>query len=430
MKKADRSTWLTLVPDVVVRAGRIGGILGRRGGMLGWRRVRGESLACEQWLTETVAELGPAFVKTAQLLSTRLDLLPPKICGALGRLHDNVPPPSATTLAFLRERLGHLDGILVEQSAKPVASGSIACVYRATAHDGRELAIKVRRPGIDRVLDADLILMRGFARLLAWIPPLRGVPVTDIVDQVAGCLRGQLDFAREAANLRELHENLDSESVRVPRAVPHLCTADVLVMEYLDGLDRNIPGTVTAEQRQRAVVLALRAIYRMLFLHGLVHCDLHPGNLYFRTDGSVAIVDAGFTVRLTKFAQTKFTAFFYCMSLGDGDACAEVVMSTATPGPETDVAGFRRELARLVEMHSGARAADFNLVSFAARLFDIQRRYRLYADPQFVFPILSLLVLEGAVRQLHPEVDFQREAMPFLTAAVLKRAATATGTQH
>lgn len=228
------------------------------------------------------------------------------------------------------------------------------------------------------------------------------------------------------ARLRELHENLDGESVRVPRVVPHMCTDDVLVMEYLDGLDRNIPGELTAEQRQRAVVLALRAVYRMLFLHGLVHCDLHPGNLYFRIDGSVAIVDAGFTVRLTQFARTKFTAFFYCMSLGDGCACAEVVLSTTTPGPEKDVAGFRRELARLVEAHSGARAADFNLVSFASRLFDVQRRYKLYADPQFVFPILSLLVLEGAVRELHPEVDFQREAMPFLTAAVLKRAATAT----
>jgi ubiquinone biosynthesis protein len=287
-------------------------------------------------------------------------------------------------------------------------------------------AIKVRRPGIERVLDTDLALLRGFARVLARIPPLRGVPVVAIVDQLASCVRGQLDFGREASMLRELHENLDGENVRVPRVVPHLCTADVLVMEHLDGLDRNVPGELTAEQRHRAVILALRAAYRMIFLHGLVHCDLHPGNLYFRRGGSVAIVDAGFTVRLTQFVQTKFTAFFYCMSLGDGRACAEVVLATAATGPKTDVAGFRRELAQLVETHSRARAADFDLMSFASRLFDVQRRHRLYADPQFVLPILSLLVLEGAVRELHPEVDFQREAMPFLTAAVLKRAATVT----
>ncbi len=192
-------------------------------------------------------------------------------------------------------------------------------------------------------------------------------------------------------------------------------------MDYVGELDRRQPWQMAREVREGAVLAVLRSVYRMLFLHGLVHCDLHPGNLYFRRDGTVVMVDAGFTTRLGEHARTRFTAFFYCMSLGDGPACADVVLSTTQPRPGADVDGFRRDLAEMVEVNSGLSAAEFDLVSFASGLFDLQRRYGLAADPQFVFPILSLLVLEGAVRDMHPEVDFQHEAMPFLTKALMER---------
>jgi len=411
----------------MVRGARLVGIVTRRAVLLGWSRLRAGTFDFPAWLATTVAQLGPTSIKTAQLLSTRVDLLPPRICRSLASLHDQVAAPPATDLApVLVGHLGALGRKIVEQGCEPVASGSIACVYRVESPEGRIIAVKVRRPGIERLLAADLALLRGLARMVSWTPPLRGVPVVEIVGQLADCIRAQADFGQEAARLLELHEHLDgSHGVRVPRPLPELCTSEVLVMEYVEGLDRGAAELLSDEQRRHAVVTALHAVYRMLFQYGLVHCDLHPGNLYIRADGSVALVDAGFTVRLSPYAHTKFTAFFYCMSLGDGLACAEVVLSTAIPGPRTDTHGFRRELSRLVEAHSGVRAADFDLVSFASRLFDIQRGYGLYADPQFVFPILSLLVLEGSVRNLYPDADFQREAMPFLTAAVLERAVIA-----
>lgn len=413
--------------DLVIRGVRIFTVLVRRFVLWGWLRGRGKAPAVGEWLATTVSQLGPACIKAAQLLSTRVDVLPPRICQGLARLHDDVAAPPAVDLSpVLEQHLGPLGRTITAQNLPPAASGSIACVYRVTSPDGRVFAVKVRRPGIERLLAVDLALLRGLARMLAWTPPLRGVPVLPIVDQLASCIREQADFVHERDRLRTLHDNLDGKDrMRVPRPVPELCTSEVLVMEYLEGLGRDTARRLSTEGRHDAVVSALRAVYRMLFRHGLVHCDLHPGNLYFRADGTVALVDAGFTVQLTPYAQTKFTAFFYCMSLGDGPASADVVLSTATPGPRTDEVGFRRELARLVEAHSGARAADFDLVSFASRLFDLQRRYGLYADPQFVFPILSLLVLEGSVRDLHPDVDFQREAKPFLTAAVLERAVLA-----
>jgi ubiquinone biosynthesis protein len=239
-------------------------------------------------------------------------------------------------------------------------------------------------------------------------------------------IRGQLDLAREAKFLGEIRNSMRSvPGVTVPAVDTTMSTKDVLVMEFVDDLRRRRPDEFAEADRERAVVTALRAAYRMLFLDGVVHCDLHPGNLYFRADGTIVIVDAGFTVRLTDSAREKFAAFFYCMSQGDGPACADIVLSTAKSAPGADVAAFRAGMTALIEDAAGRPAAEFDLVVFATALFDLQRRYGFYADPQFVFPILSLLVLEGAVREFHPKVDFQREAKPFLTTALFESVLTA-----
>jgi ubiquinone biosynthesis protein len=400
---------------VLFRFIRALGLICLRGPRLCWVRRTPEF---DKELADTVVALGPAFVKAAQLLSTRADLLPPRFCRALARLYDNVRPDRVDATAVLAA------AGLPTAGARLVGSGSIACVYRVRSADGRELAAKVRRPGIERSLNGDLAMLERLAWLLARVPRLRGVPVVEIVGQLTDSIRGQLDLAREADFLREIRQSMRSvPGVTVPAV--ETSTGDVLVMEFVPDLRRRRPDEFAEADRERAVVTALRAAYRMLFLDGVVHCDLHPGNLYFRTDGTIVIVDAGFTVRLTDSAREKFAAFFYCMSQGDGPACADIVLSTATSAPGADVAAFRAGMTELIEDAAGRPAAEFDLVSFATALFDLQRRYGFYADPQFVFPILSLLVLEGAVREFHPKVDFQREAKPFLTTALFECVLTA-----
>jgi ubiquinone biosynthesis protein len=369
----------------------------------------------DRWLADTITACGPAFVKAAQLLSTRADVLPARVCQALARLHDGVrAAPAPLEAARLRAELGAGDAILV-------GAGSIACVYRVRLPDGRVVAAKVRRPGIERALGGDLALIEWCARIGAKMPMLRGVPVVEIANQLATSIRRQLDFGAEAEVLRDLRRTLgDLDGVTVPDVDSRLSTEDILVMDFVAGLERLCPADLVEDARRRAVVTALRAVYRMLFVDGVVHCDLHPGNLYFRRDGSIVVLDAGFAVRLDDEARERFAAFFYCLSQGDGPACADIVLST-TANPGGDAEGFRAELTELVAAGTGRRAADFDLLSFATKLFDIQRRHGYYADPRFVFPILSLLVLEGTVRAFHPEVDFQREARPFLVTTLMER---------
>ncbi|MEV0156910.1 AarF/UbiB family protein [Micromonospora sp. NPDC050686] len=377
-------------------------------------------------LTDTVERLGPAYVKLGQVLSTRADLLPPRLCRNLSRLHDRVsPPPDAAVVRTVPPAVtacvvGGAAGLTL------AAAGSIACVYRAQLKDGREVAVKVRRPDIERTMELDLALVGAVARALGRLPTLRRVPLAEIVDQISAAVYEQLDFVREARSLTRLRENLHSlPGVRVPAVVPEISGRTVLVTEWIGALQRSTDRTPA---RRAAVLNGLRAAYQMLFRDGFVHCDLHPGNLYLMPDGTAVIVDAGFVRCLTDFARRKFAEFFYHLGRNDGRRCAEILLSTALDrGGRYDRDGFRDDVVALVARNSSVSAADFDLVSFAATLFAIQRSRGLYADPQFVFPILALLVLEGSVRDLVPDVDFQGEAVPYVLRGLQETASLRRG---
>lgn len=405
------------------------------GAWLGTRPPSRRSLLETRLVDITLHEihrLGPTFIKMAQLLATRVDVLPAELCGRLAELHDDVPPMSPkTALALAEERLGRpVDEVFAQFDPVAVASGSIACVFRATLRDGDVVAVKIRRPGVENVLRADFTMMRGIATVLAKIPAFRSMPVREMVSQIGDAIAGQLDFTAEAASLGVLAKNLAKmPGVQVPRVRADITgpgqTGDgILVMDFLPGLVRHQPSDLSEEARKLAVGRSLEAMYKMLFVDGLVHNDLHPGNLYFREDGSIAVVDAGFVTKLSENARLHFTEFFYAMSMGDEKTCAENLISTGIIGDSFDEAVFRREVGDLVRSASAAKSGEFNLLEFAATLFDIQRRHSLYADPEFVFPILSMLVLEGAIKEFAPNTDFQAKAAPYvLTGLSIKDAA-------
>lgn len=419
------------------RAIRVGWILAGTGGRVAavWLATRpsGRRNTFADRMIEVaihqITRSGPTFIKMAQLLSTRVDLLPPALCARLATLHDNVPPMRPKVARRLADRRlgGRLDELFAEFEPEAVASGSIACVYRATAHDGSVVAIKVRRARVDRVLRADLTLMRGISRVLALLPAFRSLPVREMVGQLSAAIGAQLDFRTEAESLLALVKNLrDLPGVLVPSVrtdlVPVADADGILVMDFVPGLVRRTPADLPPDSGPALVSRCLDAVYQMLFRDGLVHNDLHPGNLYFMADGSIVIVDAGFVSTLSAGAKKSFAEFFYAMAMGDGNRCADILTESGTRPDSFNVRAFRKEIAELVAASSGARSKDFNLLRFATTLFDIQRRHQLYADPEFVFPILSLLVLEGAIKEFAPETDFQGKAVPYVLAALAEAA--------
>ncbi|SES41705.1 ABC1 kinase family protein [Actinokineospora terrae] len=362
--------------------------------------------------------LGPAFVKAGQVLGTRRDILPPALCSELEVLQDAVPPlDRARSEEVLRGIYGpRLPELFPTIDYEPIAGGSVACVYRATDHEGREVALKVLRPEIRPVLEADLRIMRRGARLAARLPVLRGVPVTDVVDAMCAAVLAQLDFPREADNLTRLRRDLSAvPRVWVPTVYPELCGPACVAMEFIPDLDVRTAHRCPPALRRRFAQSALAAIYHMLFVDGFVHCDLHPGNLYFTRGGDVVVLDAGFSVQLTERLRVLFAEFFLNMAVGRGDRCAEIVVASSTGRrPDADLPGFLTRMAELVVRVHGLSAREFSLIGFATEMFDLQRRHGVHAAPELIFPLLSLLVIEGTIRELDPDADFQETAKPVL----------------
>jgi ubiquinone biosynthesis protein len=373
-------------------------------------------------LTRMLVELGPTFIKGGQLLSTRRDLLPPAWCEAMGRLHDRVGPMTvpearrALARAYPPTRPWPFD----QFDWMPVASGSIACVYRARLRDGRDVAVKLRRPDIGERMRADLALLGKGASVIQQLPGMRKVPARRMVDQVGFAILRQLDFDQEADSLLAMRSNLSALSYfRIPQAIAAASGDGALVMEFVEDLERFSPGELTREQRREIVRRVLHGVYRMLFIDGLVHCDMHPGNLYLHRTAEVVLLDAGFVVGLSPIVRQLFAQFFMNMSLGRGEECADVVLRSAEHVPEgCDIDLFRQGIVDLVKINHRRTAGQFRLAPFAAALFDLQRRSGIAAAPEFVFPLVSLLVLEGMINEFDAGVDFQAEAIPTLLTAL------------
>jgi ubiquinone biosynthesis protein len=367
-------------------------------------------------------ELGPVFVKVGQILGTRRDVLPPALCDELRVLRHSVAPLSpAESRAALDDAYGGDAGAVLGQvDCRAMASGSIACVYRAVLDDGRPVAVKLQRPTAEAIVARDLALLAGAARAAARLPFLRDVPVEGLFADVSDAIRGQLDFPREAAALERLRENLSRvPRVWVPKMEPGLGRERALVMEYIPGLDTFPADRFPPAKARKFARSALTAIYEMLFVDGFVHCDLHPGNLYFTDSGQVVILDAGFSIQLSERLRRLFGEFFLNMSLGRGRRCAEIVVRSASAvRHDADIGAFSDGLADLVERNFRVPAREFSLIAFATEMFDLQRRHGLTAATELVFPLLSLLVVEGTIRALDPEVDFQEVARPVLTRGV------------
>ncbi|HEX5206136.1 MAG TPA: AarF/UbiB family protein [Actinoplanes sp.] len=369
--------------------------------------------------------LGPAFVKVGQLVGTRRDMLHPAVSAELAALQDSVRPMARRRgrRALIQAYGADLAALFPVVDERPVAGGSVACVYRAVLGDGREVALKLQRPGVAARMTADLGFVRTAVGWAARLPWLRGVPVVEMVGNVCDAVGQQVDFVREADNLVLLRKHLGpTPAALVPEVHPALCRSTCVAMEFVPGLRLRPASDFSPGMRRDLADKTLDVVFQMLFVEGFVHCDLHPGNLYYTDEGRVVVLDAGFCVWMADKPRREFAEFFFNVGRGNGRRCAEVMIESAVAGAGTaDRERFTTEIVELVRRTTRVPAKDFSLIEFTAKLFDLQRECGLYPSADFVFPLLSILALEGTLRDLDPELDFQSAATPYLLRAIAKR---------
>ena len=368
--------------------------------------------------------LGPIFVKFGQVISTRRDLIPADIAEELAKLQDRVPPfPAEVARETVERAFGRpIESIFASFDAAPVASASIAQVHFAVLKDGREVAVKVLRPGMLAAIDDDLALLR---QLAVWVERLfvdgKRLKPREVVAEFDNYLHDELDLVREAANASQLRRNMDGlDLLLVPEMVWELCTPNVIVMQRMDG----VPISQVQRLRDAGVDIPKLArdgvtiFFTQVFRDGFFHADMHPGNIQVSleeaTFGRYISLDFGIVGTLTEFDKDylaqNFIAFFHC----DYKRVAELHVESGWVPPQTRIDELEGAIRAVCEPQFDRPLKDISLGQVLLRLFQTSRRFNVEIQPQLVLLQKTLLNIEGLGRDLDPELDLWSTAKPFL----------------
>ena len=369
-------------------------------------------------------KLGPIFVKFGQVLSTRRDLLPLDVADELAKLQDRVPPfPGVQAVALVERAFGkRIDEVFEHFEIEPEASASIAQVHFATLKGGREVAVKVLRPGMLAAIDHDIDLMYTLARVIerVWHDGKRLKP-REVVAEFDTYLHDELDLVREAANAAQLRRNMQGLNlVLVPEMVWELCKPTVMVMQRMHGVP------ISQGDRLRAAGVDIKRLARdgvtifftQVFRDGFFHADMHPGNIQVSLDaatfGRYIALDFGIIGTLTEWDKEYLAQNFLAFFRRDYKRVAELHVESGWVPADTRVDALEGAIRAVCEPHFDRPLREISLGQVLMRLFQTSRRFNVEIQPQLVLLQKTLLNIEGLGRQLDPELDLWSTAKPFL----------------
>jgi predicted unusual protein kinase regulating ubiquinone biosynthesis (AarF/ABC1/UbiB family) len=390
----------------VTRAARRGRLLRvlREVGVVGAVNATPEAAAR---FRQTLEELGTTFVKLGQLLSSRPDLLPDVYIDELGKLVDDVPPVPYAEIREVIEREVGLDQFTTIEE-EPLASASIGQIHRALTTSGRDVVVKVRRPGIEEQVDLDLGLLRRTARIAERRSgTARLLQLRALTDELEQHLRAELDFEEEAYNAELIAEVIDEyhEDLFVPRVIRPLVTPEVLVLERIEGVKVEDDPGITPDRAAHLARVLFRAYIRQVTVKGVYHADPHRGNVLLTPDGRLALLDFGLIGRLDDDTRTSLALLLLAVAQNRADDVADLILSLSLTTAESDEAGFVHDLRRKLPRYhwrplEGIRTGE--------GLADLQRlclQHGIALPTSFALVGKTLSQAESIARSLDPTLD-------------------------
>lgn len=380
-------------------------------------------------LKNILVDLGPVYVKLGQLMSTRPDLLSAAYIEELSTLQDEVPPVPWTEIEILiRKQLKRpLEETFSKINPIPVAAGSIAQTHRATLMDGREVALKVQRPGIDITIAQDIALIQGIADLVARTDFGQNYEIKSIAEEFTKALEAELDFTREAGHTDLLRRNLsrsrwfDPTQLVVAEIYWHLTTEKLLVMEWLDGVPilsaslNNNNGKDPVAERKAVTTLLFRAFFQQLYVDGFFHADPHPGNIFYLSDGRVALLDCGMVGRLDPRTQQILTEMLLAIVDLDAGRCAQLTLQLADSAQPVIVSRLENDYDRMLRKYYNVSLTEMNFSQVFYEILQIARNNKIRLPSNMGLYAKTIANLEGVAQTFNPEVNLFDEIQPLIT---------------
>lgn len=372
-------------------------------------------------------ELGPTFVKLGQILAGRADLFGPDWIAEFERLHSRVPPvPIDELRAQLAEDLGGApEEVFAQFDNTPLAAASIAQVHRARLQDGTEVVVKIRRPGIQSIIEADLRLLDRIAELAeSELPQLRPYRPRELVRQFAMSLRRELDLAAECRHAERIAGNLaDQPEIVIPRVHWQWTGERVNVQDWIDG----VPGEDLARldregfDRQALARGGAHAVLKMIVEDGFFHADPHPGNVFYLPGNRIAFIDFGMVGRLSMQRREDLLRLLLGLVQKEPEAVADVLLDWTGDGSGAELDKLNDEIEAFVDQYHGAPLQQLRLGEMLADVTTILREHQLALPGDLALLIKAFISLEGMGLALDPGFHMAGEALPLLRQTLRAR---------
>jgi predicted unusual protein kinase regulating ubiquinone biosynthesis (AarF/ABC1/UbiB family) len=395
---------------------------------LWWDRVTGQSERNQAkqavHLREMLTNLGPAFIKVGQALSTRPDLVPPAYLEELTKLQDQLPPfPNSVAFQFIEEELGQRpEEIYAELSPNPIAAASLGQVYKGTLKTGEAVAVKVQRPGLAQSIALDMYILR---RLAAWamknIKRIRSNLVA-IADELATRIFEEMDYTQEGRNAErfaELYGHLPD--IYVPKIYWEQTGRRVLTMEWITGTKLTQLDAIRAQgiDATHLIDVGVQCSLRQLLEHGFFHADPHPGNLLAMPDGKLAYLDFGMMSVVKPYQRYGLIEAIVHLVNRDFEGLANDYVQLEFLTPDTDLTPIIPAFAEVFNEALGASVAEINIKSITDKLSALMYEYPFRVPAYYALIIRSLVTLEGIAINVDPEFKVLSKAYPYVAKRLL-----------
>jgi len=409
LKRYRDITWLLLKygnSDLVKHAGNMDDALG-----IDADAAAPDTPAKANELADDLEKLGPAFVKLGQVLSTRPDFLPPAYIEALSRLQDNCEPVAFVDIerTIVSELGVRISKAFSEFNQVPVAAASLGQIHHALMRDGREVAVKVQRPGIRDIIVQDLQILSDVADFYDQHTEAgRRYEYGLMLDEFRKSILAELDYRKEAHNLETMKHNLrEFDLIVVPTPINDFTTSRVLTMDFIQGKKitsitplelLEIDGAPLAEQ-------AFQAYLKQILVDGFFHADPHPGNVLLTSDKKIGLLDLGMVARLTPSMQGKLLQLILAISEGRSDATADIAFDIGTRRPNFDELDCRKQIADLVQNHVGSSIGEMQIGRVVLNITKSAGDCGIRVPSELTMLGKTLLNLDQVGRTLYPDFD-------------------------